>query len=71
MLNTRQIVNQTHNQVDDAIKSFITETINAAMASSMKSITRSFHEQLDRTVTTMNTSVNGVFLRQDALAADL
>nr|GEV21969.1 zinc knuckle CX2CX4HX4C [Tanacetum cinerariifolium] len=71
MVNTRQIVSQTPNQMDDATKSFITETINAAMAASIESINRSFQEQLERTVTSVNNSVNGVCMRQDALAADV
>ncbi|GJT98868.1 gypsy/ty3 retroelement polyprotein [Tanacetum coccineum] len=57
--------------MDDATRSFITEIINAALAASMESINRSFQEQLERTVIAMNNSVNGVCMRQDALAADV
>ncbi|GJU27509.1 hypothetical protein Tco_1166130 [Tanacetum coccineum] len=57
--------------MDDATRSFITETINAALAASIESINRSLPEQLERTVTAMNNSVNGVYMRQDALAADV
>ncbi|GJX02126.1 retrotransposable element Tf2 [Tanacetum coccineum] len=71
MVNTRQIVSQSSNQIDDAMKTFITDTINAALASSMESVTRYFQEQLERTITAMNSSVNGVCTRQDALAAEV
>ncbi|GKE36950.1 hypothetical protein Tco_1460355 [Tanacetum coccineum] len=57
--------------MDDLMKSFITETINAAMAASMESVNRSFQEQLERTNTAMNNSVNGVCLRQDTLVVEL
>ncbi|GKE61530.1 hypothetical protein Tco_1511897, partial [Tanacetum coccineum] len=53
------------------MKTFITDTIVAVLASSMKSVTRSFQEQWDRTVTAMNTSVNRFCMRQDALASDV
>ncbi|GJU00268.1 glycoside hydrolase, catalytic domain-containing protein [Tanacetum coccineum] len=57
--------------MDDATRSFITETINPALAASMESINRSFQERLERTITAMNNSVNAVCMRQDALAADV
>ncbi|GKA84660.1 immune-associated nucleotide-binding protein 9 [Tanacetum coccineum] len=71
MVNIRRITGQASNQLDDAMKTFITDIINVALASSMKSVTRSFQEQLDRIVIAMNTSVNGVCMRQDTLAADV
>ncbi|GJZ62382.1 hypothetical protein Tco_0618519 [Tanacetum coccineum] len=37
----------------------------------MENVTRSIQEQLERTVTALNTSVNGVCFRQYALAAQV
>ncbi|GKA66581.1 hypothetical protein Tco_0766389 [Tanacetum coccineum] len=38
MVNARQIVSQTSNQVDDAMKTFIADTITAALASTMENL---------------------------------
>ncbi|GJW24762.1 copia protein [Tanacetum coccineum] len=62
MVNTRQIIGQASGQIDDAMKTFITETISIALALSIENVTRSIQEQM---------SVNGVCLRQDFLASEL
>ncbi|GJW48429.1 putative nucleotidyltransferase, ribonuclease H [Tanacetum coccineum] len=65
MVNTRQIMGPPSNQLDETMRTFINESISTAI----ENVTRSIQEQLERTVTVLNTSVNGVCLRQDALAA--
>ncbi|GJW73776.1 putative mitochondrial protein [Tanacetum coccineum] len=67
MVNTRQITGPPSNQLDETMRTFINESISTAM----ENVTRSIQEQLERTVTALNTSVNGVCLRQDALAAQV
>ncbi|GKC32019.1 hypothetical protein Tco_1039313 [Tanacetum coccineum] len=67
MMNTRQVIWP----IDDSLKSFIIEAIEASLASTIVVVNKTIKDQVNKSIAAMNSSVNGVCVRQDFLNSEI